>query len=44
LTVASRDGKQHGVETGATSINKTNYLVAKSTNIQVLGTPCHENS
>ena len=29
LAVASRDGKQHAVETGAASINKTTYLVAK---------------
>jgi len=29
LAVASRDGKQNDVETGAVSINKTTYLVAK---------------
>ena len=40
LTVASRDGKQHGVEKGAALINKTTYLVAKKTNTHVLRTPC----
>ena len=41
LTVASRDGKQLGVEKGAALINKTTYLVAKKTNTHVLRTPCH---
>ena len=40
LAVASNDGEQYGVETGAFSISKTTCLVAKKYKYTVLRAPC----
>ena len=40
LAIASKDGEQYGVETGAVSISKTTCLVAKKYKYKVLRAPC----